>query len=160
VPAVRGSTEEGGRIAVGGENGWAFFDYHLAMFGPQDVPLGPHKLQFALPPFGCDPATYSVRIAGSIVAILRGGGCSFGIKVINAQKLGAVAVIIVNTDDSKTMRLMALPDEAPQVTIPCLMVGRRFQLFLEEHVRRHFLLDQHVVNVQPTGTWGEYDARA
>jgi hypothetical protein len=31
----------------------------------------------------------------------RGGGCSFGIKVINAQKLGAAAVIIVNTDDKK-----------------------------------------------------------
>ena len=51
------------------------------------------------------------------MAILRGGGCSFGIKVINAQKLGAVAVIIVNTDDKKTMRLMALADEAPLIKV-------------------------------------------
>ena len=69
---------------------------------------------------GCDPTTYTVRITGTIVAILRGGGCSFGIKVINAQKLGAKAVIIVNTDDKKTMRLNALPDEEPLIKIPCI----------------------------------------
>jgi len=156
----RGNTEDGGRVAVGGENGWAFFDYHLAMFGPQEVPLGPHRLQFAMPPFGCDPAAYTVRIAGSIVAILRGGGCSFGIKVINAQKLGAVAVIIVNTDDSKTMRLMALPDESPQISISRIMVSRRFQHFVDDNLIRHFLLDQHLVNVQPTGTFGDYEKRS
>lgn len=36
---------------------------------------------------------------------------------------GAKAVIIVNTDDMKTMRLMALPDEIPLIKIPCIMVG-------------------------------------
>lgn len=65
-----------------------------------------------------------MRISGTVVAILRGGGCSFGIKVINAQKLGAVAVMIVNTDDKKTMRLMALPDEEPLIKIPCIMVTK------------------------------------
>ena len=70
-----------------------------------------------------------VRISGTVVAILRGGGCSFGIKVINAQKLGAVAVMIVNTDDKKTMRLMALPDEEPLITIPCIMVKNLFMMY-------------------------------
>lgn len=160
APKQRGVTEEGGRVAVGGETGWALFDYHLAMFGPQEVPLGPHRLQFAMPPFGCDPAAYTVRVTGTIVAILRGGGCSFGIKVINAQKLGAVAVIIVNTDDSKSMRLMALPDEIPQINIACVMVSRRFQYFLEEHIRRFYLIDQHIVSLQPTSTLGEYETRS
>jgi hypothetical protein len=49
---MRGTVDEGGRIAVSGKNGWAFFDYHLALFGPEDVPLGPHKLQMAVPPHG------------------------------------------------------------------------------------------------------------
>ena len=41
VPSkVRGLTEEGGRMALSGMNGWAFFDYHLAMFGPQELPQG------------------------------------------------------------------------------------------------------------------------
>jgi hypothetical protein len=54
----------------------------------------------------------------------QGGGCSFGIKVINAQKLGAKAVVMMNTDDVKTMRIMALPDETPLINIPCITVSR------------------------------------
>ena len=142
-----------------GQNGWAFFDYHLAMFGPQEVPLGPFRLQMAMPPFGCDPGAYTVRIQGTVVAILRGGGCSFGIKVINAQKLGAKAVIIVNTDDMKTMRLMALPDEVPLINIPCIMVSRRIQFYLEEQLRPYFPIDQHMVSIQPTGVFGDYEKR-
>lgn len=156
---IRGLTEEGGRMALSGENGWVFFDYHLAMFGPQEVPLGPHRLVMALPPFGCDPNAYTVRITGAIVAILRGGGCSFGIKVINAQKLGAKAVVIVNTDDMKTMRLMALPDEVPLIKIPCIMVSRRIQFYLEEQLRPYYPVSQHLVSIQPTGLFGDYEQK-
>jgi len=64
---LRGVTEEGGRMAVGGQGGWAFFDYHLAMFGPQDVPLGPFRLQMAMPPFGCDPGfSLSLSLPASV----------------------------------------------------------------------------------------------
>lgn len=156
---LRGLTEEGGRLAMSGENGWVFFDYHLAMFGPQEVPLGPYRLVMAMPPFGCDPNAYTVRIQGAIVAILRGGGCSFGIKVINAQKLGAKAVVIVNTDDKKTMRLMALPDEIPLIQIPCIMVSRRIQFYVEEQLRPYYPAGQHLVSIQPTGVFGEYEQR-
>ena len=156
----RPQSEEGGRLAVAGDNGWAFFDYHLAMFGPQEVPLGPHRMQMALPPHGCDPDAYQVRIRDTVVAILRGGGCSFGIKVINAQKLGAKAVVIVNTDESKNMRLMALPDEEPQIDIPCIMVSRRIQYYLEGQLRRFYANDQHIVSLQPTGVFGDYEERS
>mmetsp|Transcript_21535 Transcript_21535/g.31287 ORF Transcript_21535/g.31287 Transcript_21535/m.31287 type:complete len:870 (+) Transcript_21535:112-2721(+) len=156
---LRGRAEEGGRIAISGKNGWAFFDYHLALFGPEEVPLGPHRLQMAIPPHGCDPSAYEVRISGTIVAILRGGGCSFGIKVINAQKLGAKAVIIVNTDDKKTMRLMALPDEEPLINIPCIMVSRRIQFYLEQQLKFYHPIDQHIVSIQPTGVFGMYEER-
>jgi hypothetical protein len=56
----RNRAEEGGRIAIAGENGWAFFDYHLAMFGPSSVPRGAYRLQMADPPHGCDPSQYQV----------------------------------------------------------------------------------------------------
>lgn len=156
---LRPPADEGGRIAVGGENGWAFFDYHLAVFGPQEVPLGPYRLQMAFPPHGCDPGAYSVRIKDTVVAILRGGGCSFGIKVINAQKLGAKAVIMVNTDDVKTMRLMAMPDEEPLIKIPCITVSRRLQFYLEKQLKFFYTLDQHTVSIQPTGLFGDYENR-
>jgi len=158
---VRKTADEGGRIAVSGENGWAFFDYHLANFGPgtEDLPLTTMRLVMAMPAFGCDPNAYSIRITGAVVAILRGGGCSFGIKVINAQKLGALAVLIVNTDDAKTMRLMALPDEIPQISIPCLMVSRRLQFFMESKLKRYYGLNQHLMSIQPTGVFGMYEER-
>ncbi len=157
----RKTADEGGRIAISGENGWAFFDYHLANFGPstEELPLATMKLVMAMPAFGCDPSAYTIRITGSVVAILRGGGCSFGIKVINAQKLGALAVLIVNTDDAKTMRLMALPDEIPQITIPCLMVSRRLQFFLEAHLKKYYALNQHLMSIHPTGVFGMYEER-
>ena len=157
----RGIADEGGRVAISGENGWAFFDFHLANFGPQteDLPLGPHKLTMAMPPFGCDPNAYTTRITGAVVAILRGGGCSFGIKVINAQKLGAAAVMIVNTDDAKTMRLQALPDEEPQIEIPCFMVSRRVQFFMEAELKKYYTMGQHLISIQPTGVFGKYEEK-
>ena len=87
------------------------------------------------------------------------GGCSFGIKVINAQKLGAKAVIIVNTDDMKTMRLMALPDEVPMITIPCIMVSRRIQYYLESILHRYYTIDQHLASIQPMVYLSEYEKR-
>lgn len=154
---LRGRAEEGGRVALSGRNGWSFFDYHLALFGSEDVPLGPHRLSLAQPAHGCDPNAYENRISGTIVAILRGGGCSFGIKVINAQKLGAIAVMIVNTDDKATMRLMALPDEEPLIQIPVIMVSRRVQHYFESLLRMYHPIDQHIVSIQPTGVFGGYE---
>lgn len=176
---LRGPTDEGGRIAVSGENGWAYFDYHLAMFGEQEVPDYAMKILIADPIHGCDPNNYRVRIAGtahafftffayflimpfssgSIVAILRGGGCSFGIKVLNAQKLGAKAVVIMNTDDKQTMRLMAQPDEIPLMNISCIMVSRRLQYYIEKQLKPFYLNDQHVALIQPTGVFGEYEKK-
>ena len=156
---VRGVQHEGGRLAVSGENGWAFFDYHLAMFGPQEVPLGTHRLVFAKPHHGCDPNAYTVRIQGTVVAILRGGGCSFGIKVLNAQKLGARAVVIINTDDVATMRLMAQPDEVPLIKIPTIMVSRRLQYYIESQLKFYFPIDQHFASIQPTGLFHDYEER-
>ena len=157
---VRSMKDEGGRVAVSGENGWAFFDYHLAHFGPQEVPLGAQKLVMANPPFGCDPAQYETRISGAFVAILRGGGCSFGIKVLSAQQLGAIGVIIVNTDDRKTMRLMAQADEIKQITIPTIMMSRRLQYYLELKLKFFTGLQSHMANIQPTGIFGEYEKRS
>merc|ERR1712072_1322701 len=153
--AVRPEREEGGRIAVGGENGWAYFDYHLALFGPQELPLGPLKLVMAVPPHGCDAGEYGVRVTDAVVAILRGGGCSFGIKVLAAQEMGAKAVVIVNTDEKATTRLAAHHDEAVAIQIPTIMVSRRLQPYLEKRLKYFYALSQHVISIQPTGIFGK-----
>lgn len=129
------------------------------MFGEQNVPERSLKIVLANPLYGCDPNNYLVRVAGAIVAILRGGGCSFGIKVLNAQKLGARAVIIMNTDDKKTLRLMAQPDEVPLINITCIMVSRRLQFYLEKQLVPYYLTDQHIGRIQPTGVFGDYESK-
>ena len=91
------------------------------------------------------------------MAVLRGGGCSFGIKVINAQKLGAVAVVIVNIEGQRNMRIMASSDEAPLITIPCVMVSNRFQQYLNGRLTKYHLYDQHFISFDSTGLFGEYD---
>lgn len=61
---LRGEVDEGGRVAISGMNCWEFFDYRLVLFGPQEVPLGPFKLQMAQPPHGCDSSSCTVCIGG------------------------------------------------------------------------------------------------
>ena len=150
------------------------------MFGRSQMPVGPFRLQMAYPPSGCDPSAYTgerysyslpfrlvashrfyslpaVRVRGTVVAVLRGGGCSFGIKVINAQKLGAIAVIIVNTEDQKNMRIMASSDEAPLISIPCVMVSNRFQQYMNDRLIKYHLYNQHFLSFDPTGLFNKYD---
>jgi hypothetical protein len=100
----------------------------------------------------------TVRIKGAVVAILRGGGCSFGIKVINAQKLGAIAVLIMNNDDSKLTRLAASSDELSLIKIPCIMVSRRLHFYMEERLTKYYLVNQHFISFEATGLFGGYEA--
>jgi hypothetical protein len=68
-------------------------------------------------------------------------------------------VIIVNTDNKQTMRLNALPDEEPLIDIPCIMVSRRIQFYLETQLRYYHPIDQHIVSIQPTGVFGGYEEK-
>ena len=67
--------------------------------------------------------------------------------------------MIVNTDDAKTMRLMALPDEEPQIDIPCIMVSRRVQHFMEAELKKYYTMGQHMISMQPTGVFGRYEEK-
>ncbi len=74
---------------------------------------------------GCDSIP-----AGSLtgkVAMIRRGACEFGLKALNAEKAGAVAVLIVNgataVDDCDVIPMGAGAVGA-QVTVPVLMIGR------------------------------------
>lgn len=98
-----------------------------------------------------------MRVKGAVVAILRGGGCSFGIKVMNAQKLGAVAVVVVNDADQKNMRIMASEDEIPLINIPCILVTKRLQHVLKTQLTKYHLSNEHLIAFQPTGIFGDYD---
>ena len=62
--------------------------------------------------------------AGNI-AVVRRGGCGFGVKALNAENAGASGVVIVNSNPGQNIHSIAMGggDEGPLVTIPVILVG-------------------------------------
>ncbi|WP_028891577.1 thrombospondin type 3 repeat-containing protein [Tenacibaculum sp. 47A_GOM-205m] len=71
---------------------------------------------------GCDAITNAAELNGKI-AVIRRGTCNFSVKAKNAQDAGAVAVIIVNNENTAPFN-MAAGDGAEAVTIPVVMINQ------------------------------------
>lgn len=69
---------------------------------------------------GCTAFTNGTAMAGKIAVIDR-GGCSFVVKVSNAQAAGAVAAIVVNNDPTAPF---AMGGNDPSITIPSIMISQ------------------------------------
>jgi serine protease len=68
----------------------------------------------------CTAAFNATQVAGKIAVIYR-GTCEFGIKALNAQNAGAVAVIVVNNVPDAPIN-MAVGVNGASVTVPVFMV--------------------------------------
>ncbi len=64
----------------------------------------------------------NANLSGAAVLIER-GGCTFVEKAINAQDAGALAVIIINSDDDE-LEMACTGDLCSSVTIPVIAVGQ------------------------------------
>ncbi|MGG6229660.1 thrombospondin type 3 repeat-containing protein [Tenacibaculum sp. SDUM215027] len=71
---------------------------------------------------GCDAITNAAELNGKI-AVIRRGTCNFSVKAKNAQDAGAVAVIIVNNENTAPFN-MAAGDGSESVTIPAVMINQ------------------------------------
>ncbi len=74
---------------------------------------------------GCDDILNAADMAGKIVLIRR-GTCEFGAKALNAEKAGAVAVIIYNRVDAANANgpiAMGPGAVGGEVTVPATMIG-------------------------------------
>jgi photosystem II stability/assembly factor-like uncharacterized protein len=80
----------------------------------------------------CGDAANSSAIAGNI-AVIRRGECYFVDKVFNAQKAGAVAVIIVNKNPGEGS--FAMSGSNSQITIPAVMITKEDGDFLIEQMK-------------------------
>ncbi len=74
------------------------------------------------PTDACEPILNGDEIQGKIAMIDR-GSCQFGTKSLQAQNLGAIAVIICNNVADPPLVTMAPGDDGDQVTIPVVMVS-------------------------------------
>ena len=70
----------------------------------------------------CDTILNSGDLTGAI-AVLRRGVCQFGFKVLAAENAGAIAVVLVNNENTAPFA-MSPGDVGGSVTIPSIMVGQ------------------------------------
>ena len=105
-----------GELAIGGEA----VAFAVAGFGPQAARLGPTAAAAAEPLLAdsdlANPAELSAK-----VAVVRRGGCPFLDKARRVQAAGAVAMVVVNTEDApKGM----VDENCGDITIPCICIGQ------------------------------------
>ena len=86
-----------------------------AVFGAQSAYANLHMMVVhAEPADGCSGITNGDALAGNIALIQR-GACAFVEKVLNAQNMGAAAVIIYNDRDGDTLATMGGDDDNQNV---------------------------------------------
>ncbi len=76
----------------------------------------------ANPNQGCNPAINGADIAGKIALVDR-GSCEFGIKCLNAENAGAIAVIVFNNAAGAGTIAMGAGANGDAVTIPAVMLS-------------------------------------
>jgi len=128
----------------------------LASFGPDNfdvsAPIVVARDAAGEPGDACEPITNDV--AGSIALVDR-GGCSFWIKVANAQSAGAVGVIIANNRDGVAPGMSGTP--GVEILIPTLSVtdvdGGRIAAAVGSRPR----VDGRLVRSQEPASAGAFD---
>ena len=73
---------------------------------------------------GCSAFTNAAAIAGNIAVVYR-GSCAFADKVQNAQKAGAIAVVVINNATGPPIVMGGTPTVAlPAIVIPSVMISQ------------------------------------
>jgi hypothetical protein len=104
-------------FTVGGQR----LAFEPAQFGPPAATQAPAAAVPAVPPLANVELANAAELRGA-VAVVRRGGCQFHEKARRAQQAGAVALVIVNTEDAPFA--MESSREAQDILIPTLGVGK------------------------------------
>lgn len=83
------------------------------------------------PTLGCDFLTNGTQLQGKIAYFDR-GGCSFVQKVINAQNVGAIAVVIANNQQGGAMTLNG--NDLGQISIPAISISQAHGALIKEQI--------------------------
>ncbi len=81
---------------------------------------------------GCLQLTNGADVAGKIAVIYR-GECEFGVKALNANLAGAIAVVIVNNVPGSPVG-MAAGASGDQVTVPVVMISQEAGALLRDEI--------------------------
>lgn len=80
-------------------------------------------LYSAEPADACAPLTNTQELSGAVVLIDR-GSCSFMEKAVNAEKAGALAIIVVNNVVSEAAFAMGFDKHKHSVNITAMMINK------------------------------------
>ena len=111
---------EGGLIRLEKDKGFQH-EFLTAMFGGP-IPKTEQLYAFAEPYTACDEISNGDSLKGKFAVVLR-GECLFANKAHNAEKAGALGVVVVNTDISLS-RMFGGDSKSNFVTIPVVMVSQ------------------------------------
>lgn len=123
-----GGTNSGNYLTVNSPSGIAGpYNATDATFGP-GLPATPITADIVLvedgtnpdPNDGCDPITNAAALNGKIAIVIR-ANCTFVAKVEAAQQAGAVAVIVVNNQNTA---IFAMGGASNNITIPSIMISQ------------------------------------
>ena len=120
---------EGGLIQLEESNGYTH-EFLTAMFGGP-IPKTAQKYAIADPYTACDELKNGEDMKGKF-AIVQRGDCLFANKAHNAEKAGAIGVLVVNTDISLS-RMFGGDSKSNFVTIPVVMVSKEAGKILEKN---------------------------
>lgn len=81
---------------------------------------------------GCLALTNAADIQGKIAVVYR-GECQFGVKALNANVAGAIAVVIINNVPGSPVG-MAAGDVGDQVTVPVVMISSEAGALLRNQI--------------------------
>ncbi len=81
---------------------------------------------------GCNPLVNGSQIAGKIAVVYR-GTCEFGVKALNAQNAGAVAVVIINNAAGAPVA-MGAGSQGANVSIPVVMITQNAGALLRDEL--------------------------
>ena len=79
---------------------------------------------------GCNALVNAAQLAGKIAVVYR-GSCEFGVKALNAQNAGAVAVVIINNAAGAPVG-MGAGAQGANVTIPVVMITQDAGVLLHD----------------------------
>ncbi|MCO6476514.1 MAG: T9SS type A sorting domain-containing protein [Phaeodactylibacter sp.] len=124
------------------------YDFLTAEFGASDLTADVWTADAVFidsggdnPSQGCTEALNPDELAGKIVLVDR-GSCEFGLKALNAENGGAIAVIIINNAPGAGPMGMAAGQVGGQVTVPVVSLAYEVGQLI-----RSVLLSDQIVNI-------------
>lgn len=110
-----------GHFKVNGGNDLETYDFLTSNFGSR-IPNTPVSLLVSDPLDGCSSIQTNVPKSGDWALLVHRGTCPFHTKAMNAEKSGAMLLVVIDVEDNALQRLGATEPHSSMIGIPGIIV--------------------------------------